>query len=96
MEMLSMSTKEISRVAVIEKVIDKRMSQKEAGAILKLEVRQIKRLVKKYRQHGAAGLISKHRGRKGNTQVAGYPQQQHHQIGGGPFGPYPGCQVQSR
>jgi len=67
MEILSMSTKEISRVAVIEKVIDKRMSQKEAGAILNLEVRQIKRLVKKYRQHGAGGLISKHRGRKGNN-----------------------------
>jgi hypothetical protein len=69
MEILSMSTKEISRVAVIEKVIDKRMNQKEAGAILKLEVRQIKRLVKKYRQHGAAGLISKHRGRKGNNSL---------------------------
>jgi len=67
MELLNMSTKEISRLEVIQKVNDKRMSQKEAGAILNLGVRQIKRLVKKYKKHGAVGLISKHRGRKGNN-----------------------------
>ena len=44
-------------------------SQKEAGQILHLGVRQIKRLVKRYKQHGAAGLISKHRGRKGNNRL---------------------------
>jgi len=67
MEILNMSTKEISRLEVIQKVTDKRMSQKEAVAILNLGVRQIKRLVRKYKKHGAAGLISKHRGRKGNN-----------------------------
>jgi transposase len=67
MEMLKMSTKEISRLEVIQKVNDKRMSQKEAGAILNLGVRQIKRLARKYKKHGGAGLISKHRGRKGNN-----------------------------
>ena len=67
MEILNMSTKEISRLEVIQKVNDKRMSQKEAGVILNLGVRQIKRLTRKYKKHGAAGLISKHRGRKGNN-----------------------------
>jgi transposase len=67
MEMLNMSTKEISRLEVIQKVNDKRMSQKEAGSILNLGVRQIKRLVRKYKKHGAVGLLSKHRGRKGNN-----------------------------
>jgi transposase len=66
METVNMSTKEISRLEVIQKVKEKRMSQKEAGVILGLGVRQIKRLLKKYRQQGAAGLISKHRGRQGN------------------------------
>jgi transposase len=42
------------------------MSQKEAGAMLDVSERQIKRLLKAYRKKGAAGLISKHRGRKGN------------------------------
>jgi len=34
MEILNMSTKEINRLEVIQKVNDKRMSQKEAGATL--------------------------------------------------------------
>jgi len=40
MELLNMSTKEISRLEVIQKVTDKRMSQKEAVEILNLGVRQ--------------------------------------------------------
>jgi len=67
METISMSTKEISRLEVIQKVQDKRMSQKEASRSLHLGVRQIKRLLKKYKKRGAVGLISKHRGRKGNN-----------------------------
>lgn len=43
MEMLNMSTKEISRLGVIQKVNDKRMSQKEAGAILNLGVQRFQR-----------------------------------------------------
>ncbi|MEW6405806.1 MAG: ISNCY family transposase [Chloroflexota bacterium] len=61
-----MSRKEISRLEVVQKLASKRMSQKEGGTILGLGVRQIKRLLKAYRKKGAAGLISKHRGRKGN------------------------------
>ncbi|HET8669882.1 MAG TPA: ISNCY family transposase, partial [Candidatus Saccharimonadales bacterium] len=45
------------------------MSQKEAGKILHLSTRQIKRLLKGYRQQGAAGLVSKHRGRKANNRL---------------------------
>ena len=69
MEILNMSTKEISRLEVMQKVADKRISQKEAGVILNLGVRQIKRLSRKYKKHGAAGLVSKHRGRKGNNRL---------------------------
>ena len=69
METISMSTKEISRLEVIQKVQDKRMSQKEASRSLHLGVRQIKRLLKKYKKQGAVGLISKHRGRKGNNHL---------------------------
>ena len=69
MEMLNMSSKEISRLEVMQKLAEKRMSQKEAGSILHLGVRQIKRLLKAYRKKGAVGLISKHRGRKGNNRL---------------------------
>ncbi len=69
MEIIGMSRKEISRLEVMQKLDEKRLSQKEAGRILNLGVRQVKRLLKAYRKQGAAGLISKHRGRPGNNRL---------------------------
>jgi predicted XRE-type DNA-binding protein len=64
--LINMSTKELSGLEVMQRLSEERMRQKEAGEILHLSTRQIKRLLKRYVKHGAAGLISKHRGRKGN------------------------------
>ena len=69
METLTMSSKEISRLEVMQKLDEKRLSQKEASTILGVSVRQIKRLLKSYREKGAKGLVSKHRGRKGNNRL---------------------------
>ncbi len=69
-KLLAMSTKELSRLEIIQRLSEKRMSQKEACQILALSTRQIKRLLCAYRQHGAAGLVSKHRGRKANNCLA--------------------------
>ena len=68
--LLSMSTKELSRLEVIQRLSRKQMSQKEAGEILHLCRRQIKRLLKRYRKEGAAGLISKHRGHKAANRLS--------------------------
>jgi hypothetical protein len=68
--LLEMSAKELNRLEVMQRLAEKRMSQKEAGRILDLSTRQIKRLLRAYRQKGAAGLVSKHRGRKGNNRLA--------------------------
>lgn len=46
------------------------MSQKEAGTMLDLSVRQIKRLLQTDRQSGGAGLVSKHGGRKANNRLS--------------------------
>ena len=70
MDNLLMSRKELNRLEVMQKLSEKRLSQKEAGRILHLSTRQIKRLLKAYRKRGAAGLVSKHRGRKGNNRLA--------------------------
>ncbi len=56
---LSMSTKELGRVEVMQRLSRKQISQKEAGETLQVSTRQIKRLLKRYRKQGAAGLISK-------------------------------------
>ena len=68
-KLLEMSAKELNRLEVMQRLSERRMSQKEAGRILDLSVRQIKRLLKAYRQKGVAGLVSKHRGRKGNNRL---------------------------
>jgi len=68
--LVQMSTKELSRLEVMQRLSKKQMSQKEAGEILHVGTRQIKRLLKRYGKHGAAGLVSKHRGRKANNRLS--------------------------
>ena len=69
-KLLEMSAKELNRLEVMQRLSEKRMSQKEAGRILDLSVRQIKRLLRAYRHKGAAGLVSKQRGRKSNNRLS--------------------------
>lgn len=64
-----MSTKEATRYAVIQKVLDKEISQRIAGQQLGLSTRQIKRLSVLVRAQGAAGLISKRRGLPSNRTI---------------------------
>ena len=63
-----MNTKELERLSTIEKTIDKRLTQMIAAQHLGVTVRQIKRLVKKYKQYGPEGLISKQRGFPSNRK----------------------------
>jgi transposase len=65
-----MSTKELSRLEVIQRLEEKRMSQKEAASVLGIGVRHVKRLVKAYRREGAKGLVSKRRGQPSNNRLA--------------------------
>jgi Integrase core domain. len=69
-KLLEMSTKELNRLEVMQRLSKKQMSQNEAGTMLGLSVRQIKRVLRAYRERGAAGLVSKHRGRKANNRLA--------------------------
>lgn len=69
-DILQMSAKELSRLEVMQRLSQKQMSQKEAGRMLSLSTRQIKRLLKAFREQGAAGLVSKHRGRKANNRLS--------------------------
>jgi len=69
-EILQMSSKELSRLEIMQKLAEKRMRQKEAARILGLSVRQVKRLLRAYRHHGAQGLVSKRRGRPSNNRLS--------------------------
>jgi len=69
-KLLNMSTKELSRLEVMQRLVDKRMSQGEAADVLGLSVRHVKRLLKAYRGCGVKGLVSRRRGRPSNNRLA--------------------------
>ena len=68
-DILPMSQKELSRLEVIQRVCRKSLTQRQAAELLKLSLRQVKRLCKAYRQQGAAALTSKRRGRPSNNRL---------------------------
>ena len=70
MDLLKMSMKEVNRLEVMQQVDGKRLKQKAAAELLGMSERQVKRLLRSYRQGGASGLISKRRGRPSNNQLA--------------------------
>ena len=65
----TMSNKELSRLEMMERIASGRLTQIDASKILKLSRRQVGRLVKAHKQHGAKGLISKRRGKPSNNQL---------------------------
>ncbi len=64
-----MSYEELDRVSVIERVIEKRLTQREAARMLGLTSRQVRRLRRTYQRAGPGGLASKHRGRPSNRRL---------------------------
>jgi transposase len=75
-ELLTMSNQEITRLEAMQRIKDKRLTQKEAAGILKLSVRQIKRLFKAYKARGAKGLVSARRGKPSNHHLEEQVKQQ--------------------
>jgi transposase len=64
-----MSTKEAQRFALVQQVLSKAMTQRACASVLGLSERQIKRLCRQVREHGAQGLISERRGRASNRRI---------------------------
>ena len=65
-ELLTMNKQEITRLEAMQRIKDKRLTQKEAAGMLKLSVRQVKRLYRAYKSKGVKGLISARRGKPSN------------------------------
>ena len=65
-----LSMAEADRAVVIGQVAEKRLRQREAADRLGLSVRQVKRLLARYRERGPAGLVSGHRGKVSNNALA--------------------------
>ena len=69
--LLTMSNKEITRLEAMQRIQEKRMTQKEVAGMLRLSVRQVKRLYRAYKAQGACGLISARRGKSSNHRLSG-------------------------
>jgi len=65
---ITMSQTELSRLEVIQKVSNKELNQKGAAQLLGLSVRQIKRLIRDYKQRGAVSVVSTKRGKPSNRR----------------------------
>lgn len=69
MELVTLTTKEVRRLEVVQALHTGTLRQAEAARILDLSVRQVKRLVRRYRGDGAAALASARRGRTPNNAL---------------------------
>jgi len=67
-EAILVKNRELKRLKVIAQVIEKRLKQKDAGALLELSVRQIRRLIECVKKEGVKGLIHKLRGKTSNRR----------------------------
>jgi transposase len=68
-QLISMSMQEVNRLRTIQLVIDGNLRASTAAQRLQLTKRQVNRLVQRYRQEGAAGLISRQRGQPGHRRL---------------------------
>ena len=68
--LLTMSTDELKRLAIVQKIVEKNLTQALGAQQLGLTDRQVRRLVKNYKLGGAEGLTSKQRGQTGNRKYS--------------------------
>ena len=64
--LISMSIKETERITIMNNLIAKKIKQKHASKQLGISVRQVRRMIKRYKREGITGLVHKGRGRVGN------------------------------
>ena len=67
--LVSLSMRELDRLKVIEAVAEDRLMPWRAAERLGLTVRQVERLVIRYREHGPSGVASGRRGQPGNRKL---------------------------
>ena len=66
---IEMNAKELACKAEIERVEEKRTSQKDAAARLGISERQFRRKLRRYRLEGVVGLVSRKRGVPSNRKM---------------------------
>lgn len=70
-DIIRMSIKELKRLHVVKKVLERQLKQRQAASILSLSERQIRRIIKAVKEEGEAGIIHKSRGQPSNRRLPG-------------------------
>ena len=66
-DIIAMKQKELKQLHVVRKVIERQLKQKEAGELLGLSSRQVRRKAKRVKIEGDKGIIHKSRGNAPNN-----------------------------
>lgn len=66
---ITMNIKDTRRIAILDRIKEKTMTQAQAAGVLAITTRQVRRLLKRYKDKGASGVIHKLRGLPGNHQA---------------------------
>lgn len=69
-ETVTMSHKELHRLQIIQESINRHITQEQAAARIGISIRQVKRLVQRYRNEGPSGLVSHRRGKRPNNSFS--------------------------
>lgn len=69
-DMIVARPKELRKLYVIRKVLDKEILQEKASEILSLSLRQVRRILKRVRLEGDKGVIHKSRGRPSSRRIS--------------------------
>ena len=67
--LVTMNDKEILRLSAIRDVCEQRIRRSDAARILSLSARQVQRLVTRFRESGAAGLVHQRRGKPSSNKI---------------------------
>ena len=68
-ERVTLTMRELDRLKVVQAVVDRMLKPGLAAQRLQLTVRQVERLVARYKQSGARGVGHTSRGRPGNRKL---------------------------
>ena len=66
---ITMSMKEAQRLHIVQKAIEKRITQAEAARLIGVDLRQAQRIIQRIRQEGDQGICHRARGKEPNNRI---------------------------
>ena len=69
-DIIMLSQKELIRLHIVQKILNKELRHKEASEALSLSERQIRRIVNRVKFEGNQGIVHKSRGKPSNRRIA--------------------------